>query len=172
MTLWQYDNSYLMHYGVLGMKWGIHRAQKNKKKAQNAKVSANEWDELAKNAKARGETKAASKYREYAAKDRAAAQRYQTKSQKIEQKHKDRTSVKTYNRVKNTSTAKLIGESMVLGTYGALKYNQARASGMKRGMSVVTGLLGGTLDMATLGVWRHAEPRRTAKKKSQRRASK
>ena len=105
------------------------------------------------------------------AKELAKAKKYEARAKKIEQKHKDRTSVKTYNRVKNTSTAKLIGESMVLGTYGALKYNQARASGMTRGKSIVTGLLSGTLDMATANIWRHVEPRKQAKKKRQRRES-
>lgn len=171
MTLWQYDNSYLMHYGVLGMKWGVRRARKYKEKAQKAKVSANEWDEIAKNAKARGKTKAASKYREYAAKDRVDAQRYQTKSQKIEQKHKDRAGTKTYNRVKNTRTAKLVGESLVLGTYGALKYNQARANGSSRGLSILNGLLHETGNSLTGGLASIVEPRMAADERRNRRNS-
>lgn len=27
-----YNDSYLMHYGVLGMKWGVHRTKRAKKK--------------------------------------------------------------------------------------------------------------------------------------------
>lgn len=149
--MWDYNDNYLAHYGVIGMKWGVRRAEKNKEKAQmhrkKARMSENREKELAK------------------------AKKYETRAKKIEQKHKDRTNVATYNRVKNTSTAKLIGESMVLGTYGALKYNEARASGMKRGWSIVTGLLGGTLDVATAGIWRIAEPRVRAAKKRQRRES-
>lgn len=147
--MWQYDNSYLMHYGVLGMKWGVRRARKNKEKAQKAKVSANEWDEIAKNAKARGKTKA----------------------QKIEQKHKDRADTKTYNRVKNTRTAKLVGESLVLGTYGALKYNQARVNGSSRGLSILNGLLYGTGNSLTGGLASIVEPRMTADERRNRRNS-
>lgn len=149
--MWDYNDNYLVHYGVIGMKWGVRRAEKNKEKArmhrQKARMSENREKELAK------------------------AEKYETRAKKIEQKHKDRTNVATYNRVKNTSTAKLIGESMVLGTYGALKYNEARASGMKRGWSIVNGLLESTLDVATGGILRIAEPRVRAAKKRQRRES-
>ena len=168
--MWCYNDNYLAHYGVIGMKWGVRRAEKNKEKARMHKRFADDYDPKKSLVKLSDREKARmSKNR---AKELAKAKKYEARAKKIEQKHKDRTSAKTYNRVKNASTAKLLGESMVLGTYGALKYNQARASGMKRGESVVTGLLGGTLDMATLGIWRHTEPRRTAKKKRQRRESK
>lgn len=129
--MWYYDDSYLQHYGVLGMKWGVHRAKVNAEKASRAK--------------ARGDSEAAVKYT--------------AKANKIKQKHINRTSKETYNRVKNTSTAKLLGESMVLGTYGALKYNEARSSGSGRGKSILNGLLYGTFGAATGGLASIVEPR-------------
>lgn len=127
----------LAHYGVLGMKWGVHRARKNQQKAAKAR--------------AKGNTEAANKYA--------------AKAKKIEQKHVARTDRKTYNRVKNTSAAKLYGESLVLGTYGALKYNQARASGVSRGKSIIDGLAMGIADDLTGGLLSIAEPRATARAK-------
>lgn len=133
-------NDYLAHYGVLGMKWGVHRARKNQQKAAKAR--------------AKGNTEAANKYA--------------AKAKKIEQKHVDRTDRKTYNRVKNTSAAKLYGESLVLGTYGALKYNQARANGSTRGKSIVDGLVMGVANDLTGGLLSIAEPRATANAKRYR----
>lgn len=126
--------NYLAHYGVLGMKWGVHRARKNQQKAAKAR--------------AKGNTEAANKYA--------------AKAKKIEQKHVDRTDRKTYNRVKNTSAAKLYGQSLVLGTYGALKYNQARANGGTRGKSIIDGLAMGVANDLTSGLLSIAEPRANA----------
>ena len=39
MILMNQDN-YLAHYGVLGMKWGVHRAKKNTQKAAKARSEA------------------------------------------------------------------------------------------------------------------------------------
>lgn len=129
--------NYLAHYGVLGMKWGVHRARKNQQKAAKAR--------------AKGNTEAANKYA--------------AKAKKIEQKHVDRTDRKTYNRVKNTSAAKLYGQSLVLGTYGALKYNQARANGGTRGQSIIEGLAMGVANDLTSGLLSVAEPRANANAK-------
>lgn len=50
------QNNELYHYGVLGMKWGVHKAKKNADKAKTARTSAREWDEIAKNAQAKGKS--------------------------------------------------------------------------------------------------------------------
>lgn len=120
-------NEELYHYGVLGMKWGQHRAKKNVSKAKTARESAKEWDEIARNASSKGKTEAAAKYKRYAARDRADAKKYDSKAKQIEQKHRQRAGSKTYDRVKNTSTGKLVAQSMIMGTYGTLKYQQAKA---------------------------------------------
>lgn len=168
-TLWQYDNSYLMHYGVLGMKWGIRRAQKNKQKAAQYKRYAEDYDPKGYT------TKLSDKQRERAqrnyTKNLAKSKKYAAKAKKIEQKHKDRAGTKTYNRVKNTRTSKLVGESLVLGTYGALKYNQARVNGSSRGLSILNGLLHETGNSLTGGLASIVEPRMTADARRNRRNS-
>lgn len=130
---WRTDT--IMHYGVLGMKWGIRRSEKA----------------LAKASKARSSEK---------------ADKYRAKAKRIEQKHRDRAGDKTYERVKSTSTLKLLGQTWLNGgTYGALKYNQARSEGKSRGQAWVKGFLNTVGNNVTLGVLSVAEPRVTARKK-------
>ena len=66
----------LYHHGVKGMKWG-HRKQKLISKANNARESAKEWDEMAKYAAQKGKTNRAAKYKKNAAADRADASKYE-----------------------------------------------------------------------------------------------
>lgn len=72
-----YSNEYLQHYGVLGMKWGHRKArltsEKMHRKSKIASDSAKEWDEMARDAKAKGNAKKAAEYTKYAKKDRADA---------------------------------------------------------------------------------------------------
>lgn len=122
---------YLMHYGVLGMKWGQRRARKASVKA--SKLSA------------KGKTEKASKY--------------SAKSSKIEKYHREMGGSKTYDRVKTTSTGKALAQSMLMGTYDALKYQKARASGTSRGKAAVNGYLHGLANTATSGYLSIVEPR-------------
>lgn len=153
-------NEELYHYGVLGMKWGQHRAKKNVSKAKTARESAKEWDEIARDASSKGKTKAAAKYKRYAAEDRASAKKYDSKAKQIEQKHRRRAGSKTYDRVKNTSTGKLFAQSMLMGTYGTLKYQQAKAEkNTSTGKAVVRGILYGAGNNLTYGGLSVVEPR-------------
>lgn len=121
----------LYHYGVLGMKWGVHRARKNSAKAEKYQK--------------KGNTKKASKYSD--------------KADRITQKHKTRVGEKAYDRITNTSTGKLYAESLVMGTYGALKYNQLKAKGVSTGKSAVLGMLSGAGNLVTGGLISVIEPR-------------
>lgn len=122
---------YLAHYGVLGMKWGTHRASKYATKASQERRKGNS----------------------------AKANKYMAKSKKIESYHKSMGGTKTYNRVKSQSAAKLYGKSLVLGTYGSLKYEQARSTGVTRGKAFLSGAGSGILDSLSSGVLSFVEPR-------------
>lgn len=125
-------STYLMHYGVLGMKWGQRRARHYAIKAKNTN-------------------------------NREKSDKYANKSKRIEQKHIDRAGSKeVYNRVKNQSTAKLLGKSAIIGTYGTLNYERARAKGYSRGRSYLAGLTSETLNSLTGGFRASYEPRITA----------
>lgn len=149
----------LYHYGVLGMKWGVHRSKKNAQKAKNRRDSAEEWEEIARDAKSKGKTKQANKYKRHAENDRTAAKKYEAKAAKIRTKHERRTDKATVSRVEKMSTGKAVAQSMIFGTYGALKYNQARASNLTKGKSVVYGLGGMAVSVLTSGIAPVVAPR-------------
>lgn len=131
-----FNNDYLIHYGVLGMKWGQRRARIASEKA--SKYSS------------KGKTSKAAKYSE--------------KATRISSKHKRLGGTAAYNRVKNTSTGKAIVQSSLMSTYGALKYNEARGKGASRGKALVKGIIYGNVNRATAGLLSVVEPRLDKKK--------
>lgn len=100
----------LMHYGVPGMKWGVRRASRLQTRANTARASAKEWDEMARYASAKGKVKRAAKYSGNAAKDRADAAKYQRKANKTVEKRYakagEKAGVAKYEREKGANALK------------------------------------------------------------------
>lgn len=141
------QEDYIMHYGVLGMKWGQRKARKSLEKAASLRQKAD-------NAKTKGQAKKLLK----------KANKYEKKSRKIEEKHKSLGGENTYNRVKGTSTAKLAVQSALVGTYGALKYHEMRAKDVGFGKSVVQSLISGS-SSKVIPIQGFVEPRLDKNKK-------
>ena len=149
---------YLAHYGVLGMKWGQRRARKYAEKAKTQRTWAKDYNI----SDYRGEkltSKQKTKMKNNKTRLLNKAKKYENKSKKIESYHKSMGGTKTYNRVNSQSTAKLVGKSLVLGTYGALNYEQARSAGVTRGKAFLHGAGRGILDSMSSGVLSFVEPR-------------
>lgn len=132
MWRWNNGDAELYHYGVLGMKWGVHRAKSYQEKSNRARARGN----------------------------MGAAQKYQNKSDRITAKHERLAGgKKTMNRVNKQSMGKTLAQTAVFGTYGALKYNQARAKHASRGKAAVQATLYNAGNKLTGGVLGVVEPR-------------
>lgn len=106
--MWQWhDNTMeLYHYGVLGMKWGHHKAKVYTAKAKRARARGNMGD----------------------------AQMYTAKARKATAETERLGGGKAVSqRVKKQSAGKTAAQMVLFGSYGALKYNQARAKHASRG---------------------------------------
>lgn len=98
-----YNDSYLQHYGVLGMRWGVHRARVHSQRAATAKK--------------RGDIST------YKSETRRANQ--------LTEKHKA-LSGKAYSYTNKESLGKSLVKSMIFGTTGTLDYNEMRANNTSR----------------------------------------
>lgn len=67
------DSAYLVHYGVLGMKWGVRRAQRNQKKYEVASSKSKEYSSMASTERAKNSKKTAKLSVKKAKYDRKAA---------------------------------------------------------------------------------------------------
>lgn len=155
------------------------KAAKYQAKADKYNKSAKEWNRAAKSyKKSFGGTddttlkseqyaySAKRKAKKYEAKAKAAMNKGSAKTAKaIEKnearlkKHEALAGKDTIDRVKAQSTGKTLAQSYVFGSYGALKYNQARAAGAGRGKAAVDATLNAYANAFT-GGWRSViEPR-------------
>lgn len=141
-----YSNDYLCHYGVLGMRWGVHRASRNASKAASAKHKANAY----KNTNAE-------LYDHYMNK----SEKYSAKSQKLIAKHQSRAG-KAYDYTNNESLGKTIGKALLFSSYGALKYNELRGSGNSRITSAGSAALATLTNVYTYQLTSVVEPRVSA----------
>jgi len=128
---------HIAHYGVVGMKWGVRKAKAYQSAANSARRSGNT----------------------------AKANKYQSKANAITSKNK-RLAGSAYNYTKKESTAKTVAKAHLMGSYGALKYNQARGKGASRGKAFASALLYSNANSLTGGAMSVIEPRVSAKKRS------
>nr|DAW19377.1 MAG TPA: hypothetical protein [Caudoviricetes sp.] len=117
----------LEHYGVLGMKWGHRRVQVAQAKAAKAKSKLSGTERGTK-----AYSKANAKYQKATAKARTRKAVYEGVY----------SNAKARKRVERQSMGKTLAQAFVMGDFGAMKYNEARAAGINRGRSFVNGMAG------------------------------
>lgn len=139
--MWHYqDSSTLCHYGVLGMKWGQRRSRQLSKKMDKWKKTAKQQGNVV-------NTSATKKLARTAKKVNAIY-------------NKEQRYGKAAKRVAKTRTPKLVVQSALFGTFGALKYNQNRAEGKTRVDSFLSSLGYKKLNDFTLGTYSTVDSRK------------
>lgn len=142
------DQDYLIHYGVLGMKWGMHRAAKKGTSYSYKSMKTKRLEKSAANAKTKGKKNASKKEALAKASKKSDANRV------------------AY--AKKTSVPKAAVQTLLAGPIGAVSYQKMRANGVSRGKALVAG---GVMDVSfgaigTYAVGSYATTRSAKKKKS------
>lgn len=142
------DSDYLIHYGVLGMKWGMHRAAKKGTSYSYKSHKTKKLEKKAAVAKAKGKKNAA-----YLA-DKAKASK---KSDSNRQAY-----------AKKTSVGKAIAQQYLFGPVGAGAYQKMRANKVDRWEAAIKTIAANTLvgDIGTYAYGSHSTTKTVKKKNS------
>lgn len=139
MTNEMYNTDELYHYGVLGMKWGIRRADRTGGSYSYKSHSTKKWERRA--------NRYASKSKKYESTDSSKSARYKsasTKASKIAKRSAMHDS-RMQDIAKKSNVGGVVATNMLLGLWGNKTYSSVRASGGSQGAAAVATVLNSAL---------------------------
>jgi hypothetical protein len=163
-------NGELRHYGVLGMKWGIRRARRKDAKNAYKKATDRAYDKYEKtilkiekpykkgqnlsDKDIERESRAESEYNAAVAKAKAAyKQNRKSKANDtaIANRLYSKQDKNANKAVAQMSMGKALAQSFLLGSYGSLKYQEAKARGASKGRAVANAIANNWKNNVTYG---------------------
>ena len=155
------DSKYLAHYGVIGMKWGQRKKRGLQRKIDKSTNAGRKSIERLQAVGDRLHIDTSSSVQKKLDKTDKEVSGYEKQINKINKK--ERNFGGAANRVKSMTTGEAVVQSALLGSYGALKYNQNRAEGKRVTDSVLNSIGPVMLNNLTLGTSSNVESHRRHK---------